>query len=90
MGNGKSTITKKNWEIKQLLPGNWEMLLYVMRTGISTTTTPNSGFYQIEVDLHDCEKTAFVMHHGLFQYNHIPFGLFNVRTAVEESTRLLG
>ena len=28
----------------------------------------NAGYYQIEVDEGDCEKTAFITKHGLFQY----------------------
>ena len=35
------------------------------------------GFYQIPVSSKDSEKTAFVMHDGLFEYLTMPFGLCN-------------
>jgi len=36
-----------------------------------------SGFTQLELDPADMEKTAFWMHHGLFQFKCMPFGLRN-------------
>lgn len=36
-----------------------------------------SGYWQVEVDKEDREKTAFCTHEGLFQFNVMPFGLCN-------------
>ena len=36
-----------------------------------------SGFWQVEVDKASQEKTAFVTHHGLFEFEKMPFGLCN-------------
>ena len=35
------------------------------------------GFYQIEVDSKSCEKTAFVMKYGTYQYNRLSMSLCN-------------
>lgn len=35
------------------------------------------GFIQLELDPEDVEKTAFRIHHGLFQFKQMPFGLRN-------------
>ena len=36
-----------------------------------------SGYWQIAMDPANHEKSAFVTHHGLFEFNRIPFGLCN-------------
>ena len=36
-----------------------------------------SGFWQIGLDPKTAHKTAFVTHHGQFQYKRLPFGLMN-------------
>ena len=36
-----------------------------------------SGSWQVELDPHDREKTAFVTHQGLYEFNVMPFGLCN-------------
>ena len=36
-----------------------------------------SGYWQVEVHVADCEKTAFTTHHGLFEFQVMPFGLSN-------------
>lgn len=36
-----------------------------------------SGYWQIEIDEKDKEKTAFISHMGLFEFIRMPFGLIN-------------
>ena len=36
-----------------------------------------SGYWQIEMDDESKEKTAFITHNGLFEFNVLPFGLCN-------------
>ena len=36
-----------------------------------------SGYWQVELDPDDREKTAFVTHQGLYEFNVMPFGLRN-------------
>ena len=36
-----------------------------------------SGYWQIEMDQESRERTAFVTHAGLFEFNVMPFGLCN-------------
>lgn len=36
-----------------------------------------SGYWQVEVDERDREKTAFTTHLGLYEFNRMPFGLCN-------------
>ena len=37
-----------------------------------------SGYYQIPMFHHDQEKMTFIICHGLYNYNAMPFGLKNV------------
>ncbi len=47
----------------------------------------NSGYWQVEVDKPDVEKTAFVSRRGLFEFRVMPFGLCNAPATFE---RLIG
>lgn len=42
-----------------------------------TTLDLASGFWQVEMDIKDREKTAFITHQGLYEFNVMPFGLCN-------------
>ena len=42
-----------------------------------TTLDLASGYWQVEVDVADREKTAFTTRHGLFEFQIMPFGLCN-------------
>ena len=44
---------------------------------IFTTLDLASGYWQVEVDDADREKTAFTTRHGLFEFQVMPFGLCN-------------
>ncbi|CAM4850973.1 unnamed protein product, partial [Rotaria magnacalcarata] len=42
-----------------------------------STLNLRSGYWQVEMDKNSREKTAFVTHKGLFEFNVMPFGLTN-------------
>ena len=46
---------------------------------VFTTLNVASGYWQVEVDVADREKTAFTTGHGVFQFQVMPFGLCNAK-----------
>ena len=42
-----------------------------------STLDANSGYWQVEIDPKDRDKTAFTSHHGLYRFIRMPFGLKN-------------
>ena len=49
----------------------------VMRNESVSTLDLASGYWQVELGPEDREKTAFVTHQGLYEFNVTPFGLWN-------------
>ena len=47
------------------------------------------GFYQVEMDKNDKQKTAFATHRGLFQFKMMPFGLCNSPATFERLMELV-
>ena len=48
-----------------------------------TTLDLKSGYWQIKVDASSQKKTAFVTHHGLYEFCVMPFGVKNVPTVFQ-------
>ena len=67
-------ITKKH---AHPLPKTKEILDQLNGAKIFTTIDLLSGFYQIQMDEKDIQKTSFCTHRGLFEYLRIPMGLCN-------------
>ena len=44
-----------------------------------------SGFWQVEVERASQEKTAFITHHGLFEFEKMLFGLTNAPATFQRS-----
>ena len=43
----------------------------------------NSGYWQVEVEEHDRQKTTFASKQGLFEFKGMPFGLCSYPTTFE-------
>ena len=67
-------ITKKD---SYPLPRIAESLDALFGTQYFSSMDLMSGYWQIEMDPESREKTAFVTHAGLFEFNVMPFGLCN-------------
>ena len=52
-----------------------DVLALVGKTKWFTSMDVKSGYYQIKVKESDKEKTTFICHKGLFEFNVLPFGL---------------
>ena len=57
------------------LPNIDDMLLRLGKAKYFTCLDLKSGYWQIEIREEDKEKTAFICHEGLFEFNKMPFGL---------------
>lgn len=65
-------VTKKD---SYPLPDISEMLSSFKNAKYFTTIDLKSGYWQLEVEEQDKEKTAFCCYRGLFEFNVLPFGL---------------
>jgi len=59
------------------IPRQSEILQSLSGAQVLSLLNALSGFTQLELNPNDVEKTAFRMHHGLFQFKRMPFGLRN-------------
>ncbi len=59
------------------LPRNDDMLDQLNKAKFFSTLDLASGYWQVQVHPQSKEKTAFVTHRGLYQFNVMPFGLKN-------------
>lgn len=54
-----------------------DLLDHLGSSRFCTTLDLASGFWQVKTDDESWEKTAFITHHGLFEFHVMPFGLTN-------------
>ena len=59
------------------LPRIDDMLDSLSEARVFSTLDLASGFWQVEVERASQEKTAFITHHGLFEFEKMLFGLSN-------------
>ena len=59
------------------LPRNDDMLDSFSEACVFSTLDLASGFWRVKVEEPSQEKTAFITHHGLFEFEKMPFGLTN-------------
>ena len=59
------------------LPRIDDMLDSLSKACVFSTLDLASGFWQVKVEEPSQEKTAFITHHGLFEFEKMPCGLTN-------------
>jgi hypothetical protein len=69
-----NAITKKD---SYPLPRIDEMLDSLAGAKYFSTLDLMSGYWQVEMNLSDREKTAFITRYGIYEFNVMPFGLCN-------------
>jgi hypothetical protein len=74
-------ITKKN---SYPLPLIDDILALLGRAKYFTSLDLKSGYWQVSMEEHDKQKTAFSCHRGLFEFNKMPFGLCNAPSIFQE------
>lgn len=70
-------LNKVTVKDKYPIPRIDEILDALAVAKIFSTLDATSGYYQLEVEEQDKEKTAFSWKGGLFEFNRMPFGLCN-------------
>ncbi|RVW17499.1 Pro-Pol polyprotein [Vitis vinifera] len=77
----KSGITvvqnEKGEEVSTRPTSGWRVCIDYRRTSFLLFSDGYSGYFQIEIDLEDQEKTTFTCPFGTFAYRRMPFGLCN-------------
>ncbi|RVX11227.1 Retrovirus-related Pol polyprotein from transposon 17.6 [Vitis vinifera] len=77
----KSGITviqnEKGEEVSTRLTSGWRVCIDYRRASFLLFLDGYSGYFQIEIDLEDQEKTTFTCPFGTFAYRRMPFGLCN-------------
>ena len=79
-------VTKKD---TYPLPRIDETLEILGKAKFASTLDLFSGYWQIPLAPEDKEKTAFVCHEGLFQFNVMPFGLTNAPATFQRAMELV-
>ena len=77
------------WKDAHPLPRIDDCLDTLGGSAVYSTMDLASGYWQVELDPRDKEKTAFVTHNGLFQFNVMPFGLTNAPATFQRLMQLV-
>lgn len=70
-------LNEKTYDDKYPIPNISDVLDKLGKCQYFTTLDLASGFYQVEMDPQDIEKTAFNVEHGHFEFLRMPMGLKN-------------
>lgn len=54
-----------------------------------STPEESSGYWQIDMQEEDREKTALKSHHGLYQFIHMPFSLKSAHGTLQGATDVI-
>ena len=65
----------KIWIKKEVQESLYETLDALSDARYFTTLDLQNGYWQVSVKVEDKKKTAFVTHHGHWEFNVLPFGL---------------
>lgn len=60
-----------------------------VNANVLSTLDVNSGYWQIDLDENDMNKTAFVTHTGLYRYLRMPFGLRNAHATFRRAIDII-
>ena len=74
-------VTKRN---SYPLPVIDDILALLGNSKYFSSLDLKSGYWQVSMNEHDKEKTAFACHRGLFEFNVMPFGLSNAQAVFQE------
>ena len=74
-------VTKRN---SYPLPVIDDILALLGKSKYFSSLDLKSGYWQVSMNEHDNEKTAFACHRGLFEFNVMPFGLSNAPAVFQE------
>lgn len=66
------------------LPHLDDIMVSFGKSRVFSSLDLKSGYWQVPMDEKDREKTAFVSHRGLFEFNCMPFGLTNAPSVFQE------
>lgn len=67
------------------IPGMDERVDQFSDTLVCSILQPNRGFWQVQIDDLDCDKTAFTSDHWMLRFSRTPFGLFNAPSKIQKT-----